>query len=469
MNPLIYKRLYRSLLKATKPFCSPSPHASVISCLLHRTGIDDDDDDDDEKAWMNYKEEEEDFRSSNLRRRDDNRHLRARDLSKSYALDERNTNKEEKELLDEDEDAPLLMFRTLLREVLDSTNTTTSIRQMQFPNQVNTTILQTIVRREFRRSYNDTSLEIRRRVAFLALRELNKKLIRAEQMQTSFAVATMNKNEPKKDKEVTTSQEQQEQYLKRRVMKDITSSTIIEPGITYLLAHPLLTGYFYRTVICILDHTNKEEDEQRGGTYGLIINRGTTPTTTQTLADVLRTVPEPLHHFQQSTVRDGGPVHMSLQMIHAISENTMTTNSSSEENTIGGILLSNYQSNPTATAAAAAALTTDRAIYYNGDILEAAKAVEEGILYQDDIRFYVGASCWEKGQLENELEHGFWLPCFGPPEMVLTDTNDENDENDLWLRMMSSLGQEEALLAHWHHSYDNDDDDNNAYPCDTQF
>ena len=45
----------------------------------------------------------------------------------------------------------------------------------------------------------------------------------------------------------------------------------------YLVAHPLMTGYFARSVIVLLDHTpestDNSSDEQKGGTYGLIVNR----------------------------------------------------------------------------------------------------------------------------------------------------------------------------------------------------
>jgi putative AlgH/UPF0301 family transcriptional regulator len=75
----------------------------------------------------------------------------------------------------------------------------------------------------------------------------------------------------------------------------------------------------------------------------------------------------------------------------------------------------------------------------------------------EDVSFYVGASCWEPGQLEDEIRRGFWLPCRGPPEMALygicdrfgdDDKSPSRPRADLWLSLMCSLGQDEANLAH---------------------
>lgn len=64
------------------------------------------------------------------------------------------------------------------------------------------------------------------------------------------------------------------------------------------------------------------------------------------------------------------------------------------------------------------------------------------------------------GQLEREIQQGFWLPCRGPPEMALTGACDhvgddevyakeaERPKADLWLSLMCAMGNDEATLAH---------------------
>lgn len=91
--------------------------------------------------------------------------------------------------------------------------------------------------------------------------------------------------------------------------------------------------------------------------------------------------------------------------------------------------------------------------------------------FLDDISFYVGASCWEAGQLESEVKQGIWLPCRGPPEMALTGTCDhvgddeiytkeaERPKADLWLSLMCAMGNDEATLAHLLSADDNNEND----------
>jgi hypothetical protein len=65
---------------------------------------------------------------------------------------------------------------------------------------------------------------------------------------------------------------------------------------TYLIAHPLMTGFFARTVIILLDHTASSQDNTKrqdeigpGGTYGLIINRlSLQPITQEKRLEILR-------------------------------------------------------------------------------------------------------------------------------------------------------------------------------------
>ena len=97
------------------------------------------------------------------------------------------------------------------------------------------------------------------------------------------------------------------------------------------------------------------------------------------------------------------------------------------------------------------ALESDEAIYFQGDCIRAAKAVLEGKFILDKVSFFVGASCWSAGQLETEVERGWWMPCAGPPQMALTGTCNNGKDvegQDMWLSMMAAIGEEEAKLAY---------------------
>ena len=66
-----------------------------------------------------------------------------------------------------------------------------------------------------------------------------------------------------------------------------------------------------------------------------------------------------------------------------------------------------------------------------------------------DVRFFAGATCWSVNDLRTEVDHGFWIPFRGPPEILLTATYESQKYNDdLWLTMVSAYGPQEAMLAH---------------------
>ena len=278
-----------------------------------------------------------------------------------------------------------------------------------------------------------------------------------------------------------------------------------------------------------------QKKQQQYGTYGLIVNRlSSSPYTGETLSmnDVLRPLPSTIMKtFGKYPIREGGPVHMSVQMLYQI--NTSIANSlmsaqsveeDSEENdatnhhNIGGYILPTIQPDEMISndnigvssdrSSAIGSCDTDKAVYYRGNIMNVIKAMESGIIEngEDDVSFFVGASCWSVGQLEREIENGFWLPCIGPTSiaqtgmcdyyntstttatsaapsvstMVATDETQPQvvtqkqqqqqmprhprPEADLWLSMMSACGIEEAKLAHL--LYKDDGKDKNGAACD---
>jgi hypothetical protein len=131
------------------------------------------------------------------------------------------------------------------------------------------------------------------------------------------------------------------------------------------------------------------------------------------------------------------------------------------------------------------------AIFFGGDVVKASLDVINGAADQADFSFIVGASCWTPGQLQNEIERGYWLPFRAPANMAMTgmcehadvvegsNTSEEkcsqktsmlslypprpsnsttmkpskNDvrerpSSDLWLSVMCALGEGESALAY---------------------
>ena len=277
---------------------------------------------------------------------------------------------------------------------------------------------------------------------------------------------------------------------------------------TYLIAHPLMAGYFAKSVIVLLDHTEevnsnlaKTEEGGGGGTYGLIINRlalqsemvessrghldllrqkwdeeksklGEEPMVVQGTSLELATSPKSLSSeqitdiastsqgttefattkgitqniqrpisllqainaddlpetvvmaFGDAHVRDGGPVNLSLQMIHRKKSDQDDTNEEDEgkqkegsTSIVGGTMLGTDNDN----------LLESEEIYFNGDVVQASHDVLKGKSDVDDYSFIIGAACWSPGQLEHEIERGCWLPFRGPPHMAMTGMCEHND------------------------------------------
>jgi hypothetical protein len=400
---------------------------------------------------------------------------------------------------------------------------------------------------------------VRIQTAFYTLMELNRKLAWAEklglrtqptlteedvttknrrrlqQAAKGVTCCSTNKSHERTDSKPTTDRKEQ-----------WSTTCPLQCG-TYLVAHPLMTGYFAKSVIIILDHSSSpsnQNDEKfddeigPGGSYGLIINRlalqpvsqekrleilrqkledkmheiksksGGSETTTHssslldimkptsavggglqrpiTLTQAIQDLPESVQAaFGTSLLREGGPVNLSLQMIHRKNldvkcdvtesgddQHSQASDVATAENAreIGGIQI---------PALGDATVDTD-AIFFGGDVVKASLAVIDGSEDESDFSIIVGASCWSPGQLQSEIDRGCWLPFTGPLNMAMTGMCDHNDiaeqvsgklsmypprpsnsttmkqsrahverpKMDLWLSIMCALGEGEGDLAY---------------------
>jgi hypothetical protein len=341
---LVTRRLYRNLLRTSEPFTEPSPDAAVLTCLLHRSGVDD-----HIKDWNAFVSQDFENKNQAVDGYDSTLKEKARDLTQSY--DKRNaadastsstpthTNRTYQRL-----------FRRLLREVVTGPN---GFGKMVFPSQVDTARLRKVIQREFRANERDGRTAsayfddaTRQRVAFAALRELNKKL-------SYYDWLKQNSPEPIP----------QQSAWRVSSLPTHPPASYLRPGV-FLVSHPYMhDSYFSKSVICILEHKglgsvledrsytkkdrdddddggmlSEEDDEERdritrrsarrttppGQTYGVIVNRVSLQNDTgqnRTLGEVFREhmLPERLADvFGDSVVREGGPVHVALQMIHSL-------------------------------------------------------------------------------------------------------------------------------------------------------
>ncbi|CAB9519591.1 Uncharacterized ACR, COG1678 [Seminavis robusta] len=487
-HAVIHRRLYRALLRAVKPFTPPSPNAAVLSCLLHRSFIPVDL---DEELALKY------------RRRDSQQQLR----SSNYDLDLMEEEEDDEDALPQRFDAHFLLFRRLLWTVFSDSDTykfhhdgvTRNDDSPPFapcyfhPHHVHRqpTKLRDMIRREFRTPDMEASssscsaafaMDVRRETAFLALRKLNEKLAWAKELQEE-----QQRDEPSHNKQAA-------KHVEPLIWNDATDiASLLKPGV-FLVAHPHMTGFFRKTVSCILQHhgndnhnknTNEEDDNTDKdkqqvtleGTYGLIVNRVTLKDPSNSSGSNLQplNLAEALPHLPKDILaslgtipmKDGGPVHMpTIQMAHTIGSSNDDSNDTEKDGDVGGIQLPNVTG-----------LEDEKVVAYKGNITNAAEAVASGTLDRDDVTFFVGASCWYQGQLEREVAEGCWFLCRGPPEIVVSGACEHHDlaeeeegesrpRADLWLSMMSAFGREEARLAHWTNPSLTTEDHKYGAPCD---
>jgi hypothetical protein len=148
--------------------------------------------------------------------------------------------------------------------------------------------------------------------------------------------------------------------------------------------------------------------------------------------------------FGDAPIREGGPVNLSLQMIHRAAEQsdldsnpTDKDKCKSQGNTIGGTVIpSNIEPDN----------ETERT-FFGGDVMKASYAVLEGVKDADDFSFIIGASCWSPGQLENEIQRGCWLPFCGPSSMAMSGMCEHYETRELGQLCSDHDGKDEENIS----------------------
>lgn len=159
----------------------------------------------------------------------------------------------------------------------------------------------------------------------------------------------------------------------------IQSNNVLPRKGRVLIAEPFLPGsYFSRAVILLVAYSKK-------GTIGFILNK-----------QVELTVQDYINDFPdfEAPVYIGGPVATdSLYFIH----------------TRGDLI--------------PGSIPVLGNISWGGDFDEVKRVVEIGLIKPTEIRFFLGYSGWDGGQLENELKENSWLVNDVNSETVMRNLN----------------------------------------------
>lgn len=167
-----------------------------------------------------------------------------------------------------------------------------------------------------------------------------------------------------------------------------------------LIAQPYMTDTnFKRSVICMCEYTKDD------GSLGFILNKPINMDVTELIGDV-RTEDKFLAYY-------GGPVATdTLHYIH----------------NVGDLLDDSILISP--------------GIYWGGDFKKLKFLIESGLISSNNIRFYVGYSGWEAGQIEQELVAGSWVVSDLYPNYIF-----KSKPASLWQTALDHKGDAFSIIA----------------------
>lgn len=158
-----------------------------------------------------------------------------------------------------------------------------------------------------------------------------------------------------------------------------------------LIAEPFLAGsYFNRSIILLASYSEK-------GAVGFILNKKVD----YPVEDLFADFPD-----FDSEIHIGGPVGTdSIYFIHTLGD------------TIPGSI--NIKEN----------------LFWGGDFEALKLQIKLGLVNSQQVRFFLGYSGWDAGQLEEEINQNSWLVADIPQADLMTI-----DENVMWAQSVRSMG-----------------------------
>jgi putative transcriptional regulator len=167
-----------------------------------------------------------------------------------------------------------------------------------------------------------------------------------------------------------------------------------------LISEPFLDDdYFKRSVVLLCEH-NEE------GTFGYVLNNYI-PTA---ISDILENFPE-----IDSRISLGGPVNSdNLFYIH----------------TLGNKIQDSLEIIP--------------GLFMGGSFEEMKSLMKDGLIKENELRFFIGYSGWSTGQLERELKDSSWIVA----ETDITTIMDTYIHN-LWKKILGDMGENHQLFSNY--------------------
>ena len=168
-----------------------------------------------------------------------------------------------------------------------------------------------------------------------------------------------------------------------------------------LISEPfLLDENFVRSVVLLCDH-------QPEGCFGLVINK----------PSILK-LQELVHEldFIDKEVFVGGPV---------------------DQNTLHYIYFAEFPIK--------GSISLGKNLWWGGDFNELKEGIKTKKIDLDSIRFFLGYSGWDEGQLEEELNENTWIIC----KEAININSFEYSSDELWKNLLINMGGEFRALSNY--------------------
>jgi putative transcriptional regulator len=177
----------------------------------------------------------------------------------------------------------------------------------------------------------------------------------------------------------------------------MSTPTAITAG-TLLIAEPFMQDPNFRHTVVLLCHKTTE------GAFGFVLNRPTGIKVTEVIDDF------PSDDY---ILYEGGPVERDT--IHFIT-------------TRGDILKGSNR------------ITED--IYWGGDFEQLKLLIDTKQISTADVKFFIGYSGWDAGQIEDEMEMKSWILSYAKTEFVF-----ETESEKIWRSVLLNLGEQYKFIA----------------------
>jgi putative transcriptional regulator len=83
-------------------------------------------------------------------------------------------------------------------------------------------------------------------------------------------------------------------------------------------------------------------------------------------------------------------------------------------------------------------------VYWGGDFDVLKRLLQEGSIDREKIRFYLGYSGWEAGQLVGEMKENTWITLHAAREIIFETPIDE-----IWKACLKQLGGKYGMMIHY--------------------